>query len=200
MITHNWTDENGIAFRADLQQDDTWPELDWLGQLEETWQPGAVAHLHHDGRRIIGPMWFIPTNDIEDVAAFYQNEQGKTRITAIRIAGKQVLQDYEHWRNYGKTWSNYGLTVSATFKGIDIGTDAIWGLDLNFEDVDFDNEHIAGWEKELVACIMPRIHDTAQDAQRNANLLADLAAQLAELEKLTQQEHDDIETHLGDDA
>lgn len=114
---------------------DEYPDVSFLGEYTDNWQPGAIKHLggwhtSYDGTPYGAPDahtygWFIPANSAEEVRQWYR-KAGHGRHDAWLAGQRQARKDYERRDDI----TVYVLKVTAYRAGVELGFDCVGGIDL----------------------------------------------------------------------
>lgn len=115
---------DGFTFRATIQPDDD-AEPDFLGTFTDDWSEDVIVirpRCRGDWK------YFLPANtERSHYESLRDMHYGRTR--ARELARQYVRQDFERARSYGRDWNMYGVTVTISRAGVELGCDSLWGID-----------------------------------------------------------------------
>jgi hypothetical protein len=114
----------GFTISIKVEYDDH-TDLSYLGELSDRWEPGAMKWS--GGRDSY--KWFIPTNSEEDqYRGLREMKYGRTQ--ARDAARECVKADYKQMKDFCEDRAAmYGVIVTASRKGIELGEDSLWSVD-----------------------------------------------------------------------
>lgn len=127
------------------------PDTSWMGKIYDSWQPGSIERSKHDlydpsGFR--GEMLYYVPDDahlFEETRRYYQ-QHGYSRHEAYTQARQQVIEDYNRLIGYyNELWYFIGVVVTVELDGIEIGYDALWGIESD------SGDYIKEVEQECIA-------------------------------------------------
>lgn len=109
---------------------------DWCsgrGQFTDTWEEGVILNpgFRGDYRTF---RYFIPEVSIAEHRAELQ-KKGYARAAAEEMARKYVYEDAKIAADPTQAgYGAYGVVVVAKFQDVELGTDSLWGIELDDED------------------------------------------------------------------
>jgi hypothetical protein len=106
---------------------------DWCfcrGKFTDTWEPGAVKNpgWYRNQREVC--QWFIPDTTEEEHRKRYQ-ELGYSAEDAKNLARSHVLEDCKIAADPDAAgYVALGITATARLKGVELGSDGLWGIEI----------------------------------------------------------------------
>lgn len=116
---------HGATIELSVSYDD-WPDMSWLGEFSDSWEPGAIDHEPSNSRTF---RYFIPANR-QNPADF--SRLGYARHEAWLRAERAARDDYERACDY----ESYLLKARIVLDGNVIGESALYGVDLDTRTVE----------------------------------------------------------------
>jgi hypothetical protein len=117
-------ERDGFTIQIRVKHDET-ADFSHLGELSDRWERGAIAWKgdRHEYK------YFIPTNSEEDqYRGLLDMKYG--RAQARDAARECVKADYEQMKAFcGDRSAMYGVIVTASREGVELGKDSLWGVD-----------------------------------------------------------------------
>lgn len=122
----------GFELRLEVRDDDDSSPADWLGEWSDRWADGAISYAnehhsygnHYNSRSDYE--WWHPAQSIEDHRSALR-ALGYSRHDAYTIAREYVLRDMR----MASDFTAYGVIVTASREGIELGSDSLWGITLD---------------------------------------------------------------------
>ena len=127
---------SGFDFEARVSVDEC-PDLSYLGEYTDTWEPGAIDRFHgKDNPYARVYRYFVPSTDRgtfeEHRTALRAMGYGKHE--ADTAARKIVREDFERAEAYNEhEWGMLVVTVTASRAGIELASDSIGGIESDYD-------------------------------------------------------------------
>lgn len=112
---------SGCTVEINIQPDPNPPT--WLGRFSLRRLPGAVRSGNYNRNQ---PHWYVPDVPAEEIEDALRALHG--RQPARKIAHQRIREDRLRLAEYGKTWSQYQLTVSLCRDGAPTLVETLGGL------------------------------------------------------------------------
>lgn len=121
--------KGGVSITIRLLDDDHY-ELDWLGEYQESPEPGSIHDQYPDDA---DRPYFVPMNSLRERRAWY-TKNGYSKHESYTLARAEILDDKRLLdQHIGDHQYRYmaGLVVTIYVNGRKVGLDSLWGIDLS---------------------------------------------------------------------
>lgn len=106
-----------------------------LGTFTDAWEEGAVRNPNHRHDSHVYA-WFVPERaTMEELYPWYR-EQGSSKA----VARERVRQAAEEDAQYAADNRSYGVIVTASKAGVELGSESLWGVTFD-DDFDWEGHH-----------------------------------------------------------
>jgi hypothetical protein len=172
--TLEW-EEEGFTLRARVKDDSEY-QLDYLGEIWENTRGSTSPPrgVHRDAlpferdREGVPGYWFRPELDVDAEYAAHRKDKGKHE--ARLRARHSLLWDFERIKSFQVHWWACGVEVTAYRDGIELGSNAIWGIETDAGDYLVETAHdLAGEAIEQANDALERL--TLSQAKKDGLIL-----------------------------
>jgi hypothetical protein len=124
-----------VVVRKEVDEDG---DTSWLGHFTDTWEPGAIDLTHrHTSYRPHEYKYYVSCNhpNVEKEARDLNQKCGLGKGEAYETARRYRFEDLQRLEDYANgEWCFYGVVVTVYREGIELGSDALWGIESDSEE------------------------------------------------------------------